>query len=157
MQRALFLLLIITSLLACQQEKQQTRDSIHAIPLDAALILETDNLPKSLKELTKSSVWTNLTQNTSIGMSQQTLSSIDSSLTTYASQLSSENPLFLSLHLTGAQSFNWLVISSTENQEQKFQMLEIGLKSLSTTKDHPYSNANIVEVKLETGAILFNS
>lgn len=155
MQRALFLLLIITSLLSCQQEEQSNSDSIHAIPLDAALILETNNLSKSIKELTKSSAWTNLTTKTSIGEHQQIVINIDSSLTTYASNLSTENPLLLSLHLTGAQSFGWLVVSSTENQEQKFQLLEIALKSFTTTKEHPYSSATITEVILETGTTYY--
>lgn len=156
MQRVLFLLLILTSFLACQQEQKHKSDSIHAIPLDAALILETDNLSKSLKELTKNNAWKNLTENTSIGNHQESLLSIDSSLTTYASHLSSKNPLFLSLHLTGAQSFDWLVISSTKNQEQKFQLLEIGLNSFTSTKEHPYSSAVITEVMLETGLVYYS-
>ena len=156
MQRALFLLLIISSFFACQQEEQQKSDSIDAIPVDAALILETNDLSKSLKELSRNAPWKLLTNETSIGANQKTLLSIDSGLATYSSHLTSVNPLFVSLHLTGARSFNWLAISATENQEQKLQLLEIGLKSFSHTKEHPYSNATIVEVTIENVRVFYS-
>jgi len=155
MQRV-FLLLIIITFFACQQEAQQKSDSIHAIPVDAALILETNDLSKSLKKLSRNAPWKLLTSETYVGTKQETLLSIDSSLASYASHLTSINPLFISLHVTGAQSFNWLAISATENQEQKLQLLEIGLKSFSDTKEQPYGNATIIEVHIKTDRVFYS-
>ena len=130
--------LIVISFFACQEDKQQTSNALDAIPIDAALILEANDLSKSLNELSRSAPWELLTTETSIKINQQKLLRIDSALTIYASQLTSINPLFISLHLTGAQSLNWLATTSLEDQEQKFQLLEIGLKNFANIKNHPY-------------------
>ena len=47
MHRLLYLLLVI-SFFACQKDKQQTSNALDAIPIDAALIIETNDLTKSL-------------------------------------------------------------------------------------------------------------
>ena len=154
MQRALYLLFVI-SFFACQEDKQQTSSALDAIPIDAALILETNDVSKSLKELSRSAPWELLTTETSIELNQQKLVRIDSALTTYASHLTSINPLFISLHLTGAQSLDWLATTSSEDQEHKFQLLEIGLKNFANTKDHPYSNSTIIEVNIENDRIFY--
>ena len=154
MQRALYLLLVI-SFFACQEDKQQTSNALDAIPIDAALILETNDVSKSLKELSRSAPWGLLTTETSIELNQQKLLRIDSALTTYASHLTSINPLFISLHLTGAQSINWLATTSSEDQEHKFQLLEIGLKNFANTKAHPYSNSTIIEVNIENDPVFY--
>ena len=65
MQRALYLLLVI-SFFACQEDKQQTSNALDAIPIDAALIIETNDVSKSLKELSRSAPWGLLTTETSI-------------------------------------------------------------------------------------------
>ena len=154
MQRALYILIII-SFFACQEDKHQTSNALDAIPIDAALIIKTNDVSKSLKELARSAPWELLTTETSIELNQQKLLRIDSALTTYASHLTSINPLFISLHLTGAQSLNWLATTSSENQEHKFQLLEIGLKNFANTKDHPYSNSKIIEVNIENDRIFY--
>ena len=154
MQRALYLLLVIY-FFACQGDKQQTSNALDAIPIDAALILETNDVSKSLKELSRSAPWGLLTTETSIELNQQKLLRIDSALTTYASHLTSINPLFISLHLTGAQSINWLATTSSEDQEHKFQLLEIGLKNFANTKEHPYSNSTIIEVNIENDRVFY--
>ena len=154
MQRALYFLIII-SFFACQEDKQQTGNALDAIPIDAALILESNDVSKSLKELSRSAPWELLTTETSIELNQQKLIRIDSALTTYASHLTSINPLFISLHLTGAQSLNWLATTSSENQEHKFQLLELGLKNFTNTKEHPYSNGTIIEVNIENDRLFY--
>ena len=106
MQRVLILLLTISTFFGCQKDEKQTSDSIHAIPIDAAVIVETNNFTKSIKELSKSNLWAKLSTETSFKNQKETLFTIDSSLASYASHLSSVNPVFLSLHLTGAESFN---------------------------------------------------
>ena len=155
MQRTLLLLVILISLFACTQETKETSDSIHAIPLDAAVILESNNLSKSIKELTKSSFWATLSTETSLKETQNALFTLDSNLASYSSHLSSVNPVFLSLHLTGAQSFNWLMVSSTEHQEKKIQLLEIGLASFTKTTEHVYSDAIITEVAIDESTIYY--
>ena len=154
MQRVLYLLLVI-SFFACQEDKQQASNALDAIPIDAALIVETNDVSKSFKELSKSSIWELLTTETSIELNQQKLLRIDSTLTTYASHLTSINPLFISLHFTGAQSLNWLATTSLENQEHKFQLLEIGLNNFTNTKEHPYSNSSIIEVNIENRLVFY--
>lgn len=156
MQRSLLLLVILLSLFSCTQESEKRSDSIHAIPLDAAIIIESNNLSKSLNELTKSAFWATLSTETSLKETQNTLFSLDSNLANYSSHISSINPVFLSIHLTGAESFNWLIISSTENQEQKIQLLEIGLASFAKTKSQTYSNAIITEVIMNGSRIYYS-
>ena len=57
MQRAIYVVLII-SFFACQEDKQPTNKALDAIPIDAAIIIESNDVSKSLKEgdivLTKS-------------------------------------------------------------------------------------------------------
>ena len=65
MHRLLYLLLVI-SFFACQKDNQQTSNALDAIPIDAALIIETNDLTKSLKELSGSAPWELLTTKTSI-------------------------------------------------------------------------------------------
>ena len=156
MQRVLILLIAISTFFGCQKEAKQTSDSIHAIPIDAAVIVETNNITQSFKELSKSNLWVKLSSETSFKDQKETLITIDSSLATYASHLTSVNPVFLSLHLTGAESFNWLMVSSTENQEQKIQLLELGLNNYASTKEHPYSDALIVEVENQTSSLYYS-
>ena len=148
MQRSLLLIVIILSFFSCTEETEKRSDSIHAIPLDAAIIIESNNLSQSIKSLSKSSLWTTLGTETALRETQNSLFSLDSTLATYSSHLSSINPVFLSLHLTGSQSFNWLMVSSTEGQEQKIQLLEIGLASFAKTQNLSYSNSIIVEAQL---------
>ena len=147
MQRALILLLTISTFFGCQKDEEQNSVSIHAIPIDAAIIVETNNITKSFKEISKSNLWAKLSTETSFKVQQETLFTIDSNLASYAAHLSSINPVILSFHLTGSESFNWLMVSSTENQEQQIQLLELGLINFTATKEHPYSDAIIVEVK----------
>jgi len=156
MQRVLILLIAISTFFGCQKEAKQTSDSIHAIPIDAAVIVETNNITQSFKELSKSNLWVKLSSETSFKDQKETLFTIDSNLATYASHLTSVNPVFLSLHLTGAESFNWLMVSSTENQEQKIQLLELGLNNYASTKEHPYSDALIVEVENQTSSLYYS-
>jgi len=156
MQRLLILLITISTFFGCQKEEKQTSDSIHAIPIDAAVIVETNNITQSFKELSKSNLWVKLSSETSFKEQKKTLFTIDSSLASYASHLTSVNPVFLSLHLTGAESFNWLMVSSTENQEQKIQLLELGLNNYASTKEHPYSDALIMEVENQASALYYS-
>ena len=149
MQKPLLLSLILLFLFSCEQNTELKSDSIHAIPLDAAIIIESNDLSNSISALTSSSIWTTLSTETSIKDTQESLLSLDSNLAIYSSHLSSTNPVFLSIHLTGAKSFNWLMVSSTQHQEQKIQLLEIGLESFAKTKLHNYSNAVIIEVLLD--------
>ena len=155
MQRSLFLILIIITCFACQTEEQKSK-SIDAIPVDAAFILETNDLPNSLKELSRNASWQHLIRETSLRTNQETLLSIDSALATYASHLTSINPLFISLHLTGSQSFNWLATSATEDQEQQLQLLEISLNNIADTKEHPYSSATITEVNIKNERVFYS-
>ena len=156
MQRAIILLIAISTFFGCQKEEKQSSDSIYAIPIDAALILETNNISQSFKELSKSNLWLKLCSETSFKSQKETLLTIDSSLATYASHLTSVNPVFLSLHLTGAESFNWLMVSSTKNQEQKIQLLELGLNNYASTKKHPYSDALIIEVEHQASVLFYS-
>mgnify|MGYP003385387250 FL=1 len=156
MQRVLILLITISTFFGCQKEEKQTSDSIHAIPIDAAVIVETNNITQSFKELSKSNLWVKLSSETSFKDQKENLFTIDSSLASYASHLTSVNPVFLSLHLTGAESFNWLMVSSTENQEQKIQLLELGLNNYASTKEHPYSEALIMEVENQASAVYYS-
>ena len=48
MQRAIYLLLVI-SFFACQEDKRQTSSVLDAITIDAALIIQTNDVSKSLK------------------------------------------------------------------------------------------------------------
>ena len=155
MQKSLFLLLILSFIFSCQQNTELKSDSIHAIPLDAAIIIESNDLSSSISSLTNSTLWATLSTETSIKNTQKTLFSLDSNLAIYASHLSSINPVFLSIHLTGAKSFNWLLVSSTENQEQKIQLLEIGLESFAKKKLHNYSHAVITEVLLDETTLYY--
>ena len=119
MQKLVLHLLLFCSLFSCKQEDNKTSDSIHAIPLDAALIIESNNVSKSIQSLSESSFWETLSNETSISEAHNSIFTLDSNLASYASSLTSINPVFLSLHLTGAKSFDWLIISATKNQEQK--------------------------------------
>ena len=155
MQKPLILFFLFYSLFSCKQEDLKISDSIHAIPLDAAVIIESNNVSKSIEELTESSFWETLSLETSIHKTRNTLFSLDSNFASYASHLTSINPVFLSLHLTGAQSFDWLMISAVKNQEQKVQLLEIALTSFTKTQDHTYIDAIITEVFLKEATIYY--
>ena len=56
MHRVLYLLLTI-SFFACQKDKKKTSNALDAIPIDAALIIEVNDVSKSLKELSRSAPW----------------------------------------------------------------------------------------------------
>ncbi|MAZ31132.1 MAG: hypothetical protein CMP57_03455 [Flavobacteriales bacterium] len=149
MSRILCLIILAIAFSSCQKEDREKNTALEAIPIDAALILETTDLSKSLMKLSKNNLWNLLAKETSIGNSQNTLLSIDSILSPFVSKFSSINPVFLSIHSTGALSCNWMAMSSTKDQEQKLQILEMGLNSFGSIKSYPYSNAKVVEVFIE--------
>jgi hypothetical protein len=155
MQKPLLLLVILINLISCTQDEEKRSDSIHAIPIDAAIIIESNNISNSINELKESPFWITLSKETSLKETQESLFTFDSTIATYASHISSKNPVFLSLHLTGAKSFNWLLVSSTEYQEQKIQLLEIGLASFTKTQNHPYSNTFITEVAIDQSSFFY--
>ena len=155
MQKPLLLLVILINLISCTQDEEKRSDSIHAIPIDAAIIIESNNISNSINELIESPFWITLSKETSLKETQESLFTFDSTIATYASHISSKNPVFLSLHLTGAKSFNWLLVSSTEFQEQKIQLLEIGLASFTKTQNHPYSNTFITEVVIDQSSFFY--
>ena len=155
MNRALFSLLLLLVFTSCQKERKQQSKSIQAVPIDAAIIIESENISKSLNSLTSSSMWKDLISETSLEVLNQNIYILDSTLATYASHLNSINPVFLSVHLTGAQSLNWLLISSTEGQEQKVKLLDLGLQSFSEIKNHHYSNTTITEILLEGSSTFY--
>lgn len=154
MNRLLSILLIVTPFFACQPEQEKSLP-IQAIPIDAALILQSNDLSTSIEELSNNKPWEVLTHETSLKIHLEKLLKIDSTLSTYGLNIKSVNPVFLSLHLTGSQSFDWLAITATENQEQKLQLLELSLENFSSTKEYPYSNANIIEVNTAKEKIFY--
>ena len=156
MHKIQVLFLLLTCLFSCKQEHLNKSRSIHAIPLDAALILESNNLARSIEKLSESAYWETLRTETSLDKIHNSLFKLDSNLASYASHLSSINPVFLSLHSTGSKSFNWLIISSTENQKDRIQLLEIGLASFTKTKHHNYTDAIITEVFLEQESLFYS-
>ena len=103
MQRALYLLIVI-SFFACQEDKQQTSNALDAIPIDAALIIETNDVSKSLKELSRSAPWELLTTETSIELNQQKLLRIRLCSYNICIALNKYQSL---IHLT---TFNWCSI-----------------------------------------------
>jgi hypothetical protein len=149
MCRILCLIILAIAFSSCQKEDREKNTALEAIPIDAALILETTDLSKSLMKLSKNNLWNLLANETSIGNSQNTLLTIDSILSPFVSNFSSINPVFLSLHSTGSLSCNWMAMSATKDQEQKLQILEMGLNSFGSIKSYPYSNAKVVEVLIE--------
>ena len=157
MHKIQVLLLLLTCLFSCKQEHLNKSRSIHAIPTDAALILESNNLARSIEKLSESAYWETLRTETSLDKTHNSLFKLDSNLASYASHLSSINPVFLSLHSTGSKSFNWLIISSTENQKDRIQLLEIGLASFTKTKHHNYTDAIITEVFLEQESLFYSN
>ena len=155
MQKTLIIFIFISILFSCQKQNFEEKNPVKAIPIDASLIIETNNLSNSLHELSNNKLWKLLSTKTCVKKSKETILNIDSSLATYASNLSSSNPLFLSLHSTGAKSFDWLALNSTHNEEQKFALLEIALKKITETIQHPYSNTIINELILKSKNIFY--
>ena len=149
MYRILCLIMILSTFSACQKEDSKKNTAFEAIPIDAAIIIETTNLSNSLKKLSKNNLWNLIAKETLVGDSQKTLLSIDSTLSPLVSNFSSINPVFISIHSTGSLSFNWMAMSATKNQEQKLKILEMGLNSFGSIKSHPYSNAKVLEVLIE--------
>ena len=117
MQKPLLLLVILLNFVSCTQDEEKRSDSIHAIPLDAAIIIESNDIVNSIKELTESPFWRTLSEETSLKATQESLFIFDSTIASYSAHISSKNPVFLSLHLTGAKSFNWLMVSSTKHHK----------------------------------------
>ncbi|MCH1437718.1 MAG: hypothetical protein L7U70_06510 [Flavobacteriales bacterium] len=154
MNRLLSTLLIVIIFSACHRQTQKTLP-IQAVPIDAALILQSNDVKVSIEELAQNKPWKILSHETSLKNHVEELLFIDSILSTYGVDLKSVNPVFLSLHLTGAQSFDWLAITATENQEQKLQLLELSLDRFSSTIEHPYSNATIVEINTDEKKIFY--
>lgn len=155
MNKLLSLLLITSTFFTCQTEQEKSIP-IQAIPVDAALIIETNNVSASLQKLRENKPWQALIDKTSINTSLKEIISIDSTLLVYGVDIQSINPIVLSLHLTGSRSFDWLAVSTTENQLQKLELLELSLKSFSTIQEHPYSNAKIIEVQTDTQKLFYS-
>ena len=155
MQKPLLLLVILLNFVSCTQDEEKRSDSIHAIPLDAAIIIESNDIVNSIKELTETPFWRTLSEETSLKATQESLFIFDSTIASYSAHISSKNPVFLSLHLTGAKSFNWLMVSSTKHQEHKIQLLEIGLASFTERQTHPYSNTVITEVIIDRYSLFY--
>lgn len=143
MQKNIFLLLTLLFAVSCKKEITLQSESVHAIPIDAALIIACGNVDNAVKSLNDINLF-NSDQN--IGKSG--LLSLDSTIEQYSTYFSSKNPVYLSAHSTGAQSFDWLLITSTEKQEDKIKLLEIALQSYAETTTHPYSNSTINELSI---------
>jgi hypothetical protein len=155
MKRLLSILFIVTTFFACQTEQERSLP-IEAIPIDAALIIETNDVSTSIRELTENKLWQALTNKALLNPSLKEIKSVDSTLSTFGVDLQNINPVFLSLHLTGSRSFDWLAVSTTENQVQQLQLLELSLKSFSTVQEHPYSSAKIIEVDTHNKKIFYS-
>ena len=149
MNRILCLVTILSTFSACQKENSKKNTALEAIPIDAAMIIETKNLAQSLKKISKNNLWNLLAKESFMGDSQKIILSIDSTLSPFVSDLSSINPVFISIHSTGSLSFNWMAMTDTKNQEQKLKILEMGLNSFGSIKSHPYSKAIVLEVLIE--------
>ena len=149
MYKTLCLIILTYTISSCVKKDFNRNTALEAIPSDAALILETTNLSKSLEKISKNNLWTHLAKETSLGNTQKTLLSIDSTLSPLISNFSSINPVFISVHSTGSFSCNWLAISATKNQEQKIKILEMGLNSFGSVKYHPYSSTQIIQINIK--------
>ncbi len=145
MKRGLILLLSTLLFFACQKEKDKS-SPISAIPIDAALILETNDLSSSLQKLSENKAWQSLCNGTSIKTYQKTFTQIDSILISNKLSLVNVNPILISIHMTGSQSTDWLCISSTENIKQELKSVEYHLNQSSISIKHSYSNATITEI-----------
>ena len=146
MKRGLILLLSTLLFFACQKEKDKS-SPVSAIPIDAAVILETNDLSSSLQKLSENKAWQVLVSDeTSLNTYRKTFNQIDSVLTSQEISLDNVNPILLSVHMTGSQSTDWLCISSTENIKQELKAVEYHLNQSSISIKHSYSNATITEI-----------
>lgn len=155
MKRGLILLLSTLLFFACQKEKDKS-SPISAIPIDAALILETNDLSSSLQKLSENKAWQSLSNGTSIKTYQKTFTQIDSILISKKLSLVNVNPILISIHMTGSQSTDWLCISSTENIKQELKSVEYHLNQSSIPIKHSYSNATITEISNKQNNTFFS-
>ena len=76
MKRLLSILFIVTTFFACQTEQERSLP-IEAIPIDAALIIETNDVSTSIRELTENKLWQALTNKALLNPSLKEIKSVD--------------------------------------------------------------------------------
>ena len=157
MQKNILFIFFLFTILSCTHESEKRSLAVHAIPVDAACILESNNLIESVEKLSDTNFWNTLSANTSIKHFENTVQTLDSNLSIYAPYLVNTNPVYLSIHLTGAKSYDWLIVNATNGQEDQIRLLELGLKSLTEIIEHPYSNTIINEFSLENNPIFYSN
>lgn len=149
MHKKFLLALLALVLLSCQKENTKRSEAVHAIPIDAAMIIVSEDLNNTIEAVKEISI---INQANPLSL----LLNLDSNIEQYSLNFRSENPLYVSLHSTGAQSLGWLAITSTKNQEDKIKLLEIAVQGFSDTKTHKYSSATINELTTHLGTLYYS-
>ena len=70
MQKTLIIFIFISILFSCQKQNFEEKNSVKAIPIDASLIIETNNLSNSLHELSNNKLWKLLSTKTCVKKSK---------------------------------------------------------------------------------------
>lgn len=149
MQRHHLFIVTLLFIFSCQEKKQIQRDTLHAIPIDAALIFVIDDIESSMESINNNNIWRAFQEEAIINNDLNQIIDLNRSLNEYASTLPITNPIFFSLHPTGSESLGWLSITSTKNQNNKIQLLELALENFVEVKTSNYSNTLINQVLLK--------
>jgi len=148
MQKHHLFLIALLFIFSCQEKKQMQRDSLHAIPIDAALVFVIDNIESSIEAIDNNDIWHMLKKEALKNNDFHQIIDLNWSLNKYASTLPSKNPIYLSLHPTGSESVGWLSITSTKNQTNNIQLLELALENFAEIKTSNYSHTLIHQILL---------
>ncbi len=154
--KKLFTLLSLSLfVIACEPEQKEISEAINAVPVNAAVIVETQDLQKTLSNIYKTNFWRAIDSIEGISEFQSQINFLNSSLFTDSSSSPLANQqAFFSIHMSGAERFDFLISSPVD--ADKLSAIESKAKNNFTLSNRNYESTVIVEAKNAANNINFS-
>lgn len=142
-------------IIACEPEEKAISEAINAVPVNAAVVIETQDLQQTLNNIYKTNFWRAIDSIDGVPRFQSQINFLNTSLFTDSSSSPLANQqAFFSIHMSGAEKFDFLISSPVETD--KLSALESKVKDKFALSNRDYETAVIVEAKNETNKTTFS-
>ncbi|MCK5907183.1 MAG: hypothetical protein KAG37_06305, partial [Flavobacteriales bacterium] len=128
---------------SCEHTTQKSERRIKAVPKSAFMIFEAEDMGNAFDELYQNSLWQIIEKEESLNLIGDQLRSLNDFLNKNKVSVESDK-ILLSLHKTGAKSFDYLVYLDAEDVNVE-SIIGFGKYKVSTKE---YDNANIAKYSL---------
>lgn len=143
----LYALIILLLCYSCTPPVLQEKAiALNAIPGNAAFIIETGNHQSSFEKIKKAEYWNSIYQLDGFKEECDRFTQFDSLLKNQQIHFESDQSLFISAHITGAEQYNFLFATASKNQIAKLETFQQKIIQIGQQESRNYDGTQLFSV-----------